>query len=499
MSEGKGYLIPDDPIPEDFRCLCIVIPDDDMYQYAFFGAYEFFATWQAWEKDKDKRGRLAAQAWKDAVRMTREIMACNYDYTEVFGQIADAIRTIRITQNVTCGGGGDIYFDDDGNPIVNPPIYPPIRPPGDGEWPVDPITDDPPDGFDNWDAFDLEACAVANAVYDLMVYGIIALEGVTDALAGIALLILTIAALIPSAVAAIIGTFTLYEWAWALVEIGAFEQTGDWILDIRGWLESNQEEIVCLIYEYRHDVPGMQSEFISRLMLHMHGLYSLQEEEATALRNFGKRFFPFSLFFSWLYEAGVYIEANSVIDCSSCDGGTQAFAWSSKPNPEENEPDSMDVISSSANAVEAEGNTIVEGTTESSAIVSYTDGFDPATDIYCIRFDLVEVSTTIAAAYYFYSFGVSWNDRFSLGDPMVPGEYQVVSNAYNGGDEGNADFSQTVYGGNPLPPVPAWPIGRDDACFAGFRASASPEVGFMRFDIINIRFLDIDGNIIAIE
>lgn len=70
--DGKGYLIPDDPLPEDEICITVFVPNDDLYVAAFWGAYEYFTTWKAWERDTLKRGVICGERWKQSFGAARE-------------------------------------------------------------------------------------------------------------------------------------------------------------------------------------------------------------------------------------------------------------------------------------------------------------------------------------------------------------------------------------------------------------------------------------------
>lgn len=66
MSDGKGYLIPENAQPDELDCVRVYYPKDSFYLRALIGSLSYLGTWTAWERDEEKRGRLAAIAWKDA-------------------------------------------------------------------------------------------------------------------------------------------------------------------------------------------------------------------------------------------------------------------------------------------------------------------------------------------------------------------------------------------------------------------------------------------------
>lgn len=74
---SKGYKLPDIIDPGSVRCIRVYVPDDPLYIAAFWGAYEFFTSWLAWERDSEHRGLAAASVWKEAFNQSREEYLCN--------------------------------------------------------------------------------------------------------------------------------------------------------------------------------------------------------------------------------------------------------------------------------------------------------------------------------------------------------------------------------------------------------------------------------------
>lgn len=68
----KGYVVPDPADPEGLYCFRVYVPKHELYLAAFWGAYEFFATWLAWMRDPLKRGKVAARVWRAAVDLARQ-------------------------------------------------------------------------------------------------------------------------------------------------------------------------------------------------------------------------------------------------------------------------------------------------------------------------------------------------------------------------------------------------------------------------------------------
>lgn len=69
--DGKGYMIPDEPSPVGDICIRVRVPNDVKYVAAFWGAYQYFTTWKAWQRDEAKTGKVCAERWKQSFDMAR--------------------------------------------------------------------------------------------------------------------------------------------------------------------------------------------------------------------------------------------------------------------------------------------------------------------------------------------------------------------------------------------------------------------------------------------
>jgi hypothetical protein len=106
MGDKYGYLIPENVSPDDYGCLLVFYPSDDLYRRELFGALDYFGTWVAWERDAAKRGILAASAWKIANEKTREAMGCLEsilinDSMSVSGTAVDLASVITAIEGVS--------------------------------------------------------------------------------------------------------------------------------------------------------------------------------------------------------------------------------------------------------------------------------------------------------------------------------------------------------------------------------------------------------------
>ena len=93
--DGNGYLIPENPTPDELNCLLVFYPDDPLYLQALLGSISYLGTWTAWERDAAKRGRLAAAAWKDANDCTFDAMGC---LTELISALTGINQTLAAIQ-----------------------------------------------------------------------------------------------------------------------------------------------------------------------------------------------------------------------------------------------------------------------------------------------------------------------------------------------------------------------------------------------------------------
>ena len=97
-----GYPLPSgEAYTDDFACQLVYIPNKDEYWRAFLGAIHYFANWVAWQRDSEKRGKDAAQAWREANELTMECwrMTCLDDITDRMDVMIDLLGN----QSGCCG------------------------------------------------------------------------------------------------------------------------------------------------------------------------------------------------------------------------------------------------------------------------------------------------------------------------------------------------------------------------------------------------------------
>lgn len=238
----SGYLIPDNPTPENLGCMLVFYPDDPLYSAALLGSLTFLGTWVAWEKDGTTRAKLAAEAWKEA---NEETMAtCGQNIAEAMNNIADAIMNrpccdTPVTVNIDTPITVTIPPDDTG------------QPPNIDDTPIgDPNTDPPPNNYTDWPTYYDDRCKASNWYADKIIEMIGKLENIGDVALVVSVVVAGITLFFPPAFIATIGTIALLGLASDIIGIGL---RGDFSFNhlktIADDMESDKEGLVCAIYK----------------------------------------------------------------------------------------------------------------------------------------------------------------------------------------------------------------------------------------------------------
>lgn len=315
-------------IPTGLKCVKVYIPTgSDVHLYAFRGALTNLAQAWYWDTGGDYETALQiAAGWMAASEATDLTDLCD-DCTEIEDM------NLNVNVNCCCNGSGDnlVCYDKNGQPIVAPQPYTPddgYVPPTGGDWPMDPINDPPPASFDDWDAYDTNACAAANAVYELMVFIMAAIHGVVDLAVSAAAALIALAALFPAQLAEALASGFVGRMAEALVKLASHsEDAKDWIEDIQAYLAANQENIVCTLYTNRHNIPAMKVNFINQVIDYLVSVITLDAGDLVVLREFLERTVPLDVMMSWYTNAAEWtLLTVTPIDCTGCLPG-DAFTY----------------------------------------------------------------------------------------------------------------------------------------------------------------------------
>lgn len=326
------YLAPPNLENIQTKCAIIFYPDDDgaFFLNAVRGQLSELARPFIWEGDREKQDAIA-QLFTATDLMTDDVF---------FGLDCELIKLITgdedMNINVNCNccgtGSGDtlICYGTDGQPVITTQPYTPddsYIPPTGGDWPMDPETQSPPPAFETWEEYDANACAAANAYYELFVFLVAAAHGVVDLAVNLATAIIAVAALFPAQVEEVLASGFIAKAAEAIVKLATHsEDAKDWIEDLQGYLASHQAEIVCSLYTHRYDIPGMKVDLINRLMAYMVSILTLDAGDLYILRNFLESMMPFDVLFSWYTNAAEWtLLTVDPIDCSACN--QFSFEW----------------------------------------------------------------------------------------------------------------------------------------------------------------------------
>lgn len=233
MNDGIGYLLPPgDVSTEDTECLIVFVPARDEYRRALFGSLDYLATWLAWERDDDKRGKDAAALWKAANDATRDCYDMNTCQT-----IIDLLTEIRDGQ-CACSGGltGNTTYNE--NTVITTVITP-WQNPVPAAWGEQSIAD--------WDEWSEYVCGAAHVYVDDLIETV----GRFQLLAGIGGLTLDFIA----------HVYSLLNWRYILDVIpvnwdlvfSIVDSIGEGLLAVdftavSSNIESSRDDIVCALF-----------------------------------------------------------------------------------------------------------------------------------------------------------------------------------------------------------------------------------------------------------
>lgn len=147
--------MPDGELGEDdIACTVVFYPDRTEYRAALQGSLAYLATWIAWEKDSQKRGKDAAENWRETYELTTECwrMGCFEQLTE------DVTNILLLLQNKKDCCDDNLTYG----------------PPTEHETDIDPGVGDPPDYYgetaiSDWEEWEEHVCFNAHAWVDELI------------------------------------------------------------------------------------------------------------------------------------------------------------------------------------------------------------------------------------------------------------------------------------------------------------------------------------------
>lgn len=347
--------------------------------------------------------------------------------------------------NVTCGGCDGTSTPTtlycvlpDGTPVITPQPPAPTEPtvPGGGTLPLDPNTDDPPEGFTDWSEFETYACALANTVWWFAHYMVTSLVSIIDASTVVAVLLTLLIPLLPAGVIAAIGGITLLDIIWQLVQIGALSQAGDIMSEIENWLEDNRTDIICFVYQARYSYSVSQTINLGIWAAdYLELSLVLSPEERNIVEKFITNLFNFTVF--WGFVADKLSENFGLdttfpaYDCTNC---AADIVWTHNTS---NGNGTWDITYQSTNgqAVIASGTSPTAGSTQIQAFLSLT-GLASNVLGAAVIVNVNEISSTLAA-----DVNLSYNSQniATLNASGFYGERWLIYNSGYAGPTGGFD------------------------------------------------------------
>jgi len=260
MSKGKGYRLPEEPDPQDYYCLKVFIPKDEIYLYAFSGSFQYLSKWVAWEKDTTGRATIAAQRWKEAYQYTLDNgwLNCEADCPDCPEE--DEMTTV--INNINCGGCGCGGGSSDTINVYNPPgntnciplpttgdDEPIPPPPAQPTEPPEPYFPDDPN-WENQTAWQEARCRIANWGWRLVNGVLEAIANANETSQQMGVILAFLVTVIPYSLFARISPSRLIAMLQAISGLANIIPSGlsDLFGEMRTWWQENQADIVCTAY-----------------------------------------------------------------------------------------------------------------------------------------------------------------------------------------------------------------------------------------------------------
>lgn len=230
MKKQPGYPLPSGDVSEsELECAVVFYPKRAEYRQALLGSLTYLATWRAWERDEDKRGKDAADSWRIALEAT---MGC-WNMTCIEDLIANQEWMIEwmATHSLDCCEG-TTYGD---TTIITTIIIPFIG--------------DAPDYYGetaltDWDDWAEHLCYNANLWVDLLIENALVLEagGLAGGI-GMGMLAYALAAIAFISTGGLLAIPVIMLGASAL----AAAYASDIFSDAADDLETARDDIVCAL------------------------------------------------------------------------------------------------------------------------------------------------------------------------------------------------------------------------------------------------------------
>lgn len=130
MPKG-AWLLPDNLIPTEYRCVQIMVPDEPQYVSAFWGALHSLTMWFNWERDDGHSGKIVGDVWREVIQTANDLWqtADPCGGNSMFYDIRSDGCSIEVQR--TEGGAWELLADFSSCGAVGPAGPPgPVGPPG---------------------------------------------------------------------------------------------------------------------------------------------------------------------------------------------------------------------------------------------------------------------------------------------------------------------------------------------------------------------------------
>lgn len=123
----SGYLLPENPDPDNNLCICVPVPNDERHIQAFLGQIVELGYWYTWERDTARTGRIAAEKWREIYECISKEINCAMANGNCGCSTPDYIyrhnpETDRIERS---SDGGATWENDPSDPRYNSPVFAP--------------------------------------------------------------------------------------------------------------------------------------------------------------------------------------------------------------------------------------------------------------------------------------------------------------------------------------------------------------------------------------
>ena len=239
MQQQPGYPLPAGDLGNDeIVCQLVFLPNRPEYWQAFISSLHYFATWRAWERDTDKRGKDAASDWSQANELTMECwrMTCLQTLQD---NVAEILAIMQLgnqccdDQDIT---GGERYTDR----VTD----------GEGDVPQNVIDAGYATDTSDWAGFDDYKCMISHVTVNQMEARLREIAEVVDSAGPYLALAAALSAIIGVIVTAgglaivfgmLTGIGVVSALYYALTEFGPVDDLAD---DVA----TNHDELACAIY-----------------------------------------------------------------------------------------------------------------------------------------------------------------------------------------------------------------------------------------------------------